>query len=119
MTAREWLAKRAELEAAATEGPWEAPEAVLGVAATTVFGPEYAHVLYHSRDHGTAAWVADARTSAPAMRKALEAVLELHPQEPFEMPNGKTWVRCGRCSHASNRPCPTVAAVEAALGVES
>lgn len=124
MTARDWLAKRAELEAAASEGPWEAPEAILGVAATTVFGPERTHALYHTGDHGTAAWVADARTTAPAMRKALEAVLAIHHQRPWEALKDSMYFgqaefpdQCDHCRRAY--PCTTVDALTAALGGES
>lgn len=43
---------------------------------------------------------------------AVERVRALHEPEPFEMPNGATWYRCGRCQHVSDRPCATIRALD-------
>ena len=53
--------------------------------------------------------VADERDRLAA---AVERVQALHAPEPFEMPNGEVWYRCGRCQHASSRPCPTRRALD-------
>ena len=50
----------------------------------------------------------DAADERDRLAAAVERVRALHAPEPFEMPNGEVWYRCGRCQHASNRPCPTL-----------
>lgn len=61
----------------------------------------------------------DTRRDLRTACNALEAVLELHDSEsshysPFA---GRTVTTCGACGES--RPCPTVIAITAALGVES
>lgn len=79
MTTTDPRARLDEIKAradAATEGPWEAPETILGLPATTVFGPKRRHVLYHTGTHIDAEFVAHARTEHPAMAAALTDVLD-------------------------------------------
>ena len=54
----------------------------------------------------------DAADERDRLAAAVERVRALHEPEPFEMPNGDTWYRCGRCQHASDRPCPTLRALD-------
>ena len=73
MSAAEWIAKRRELLAAATEGPW-APEDVYGLVAPTKIDG-YTHPVERAETirQGAAddALIADARTSLPAIAEAL------------------------------------------------
>ena len=90
MTAADWLAERARIEQAASEGPWEhegvgeiiqhfsLPEPATIVSTDVAcmgycYGGSAAGV---ERDED-AEFIADARTSAPKMRAALEAVLAI------------------------------------------
>ena len=109
VSAEEWLAERARIEQAATEGPWEingAGEYVSGVG--LMVGPGDDGVSGADVD-----FITDARTAMPKMRAALEAVLALHWGEPYAQGPGY----CAECEH--QWPCPTVAAITAALGAES
>ncbi len=54
----------------------------------------------------------DLRDERGRLAAAVERARALHAPEPFEMPNGEVWYRCGRCQHASNRPCPTRRALD-------
>lgn len=140
MSAADWLAERARIEQAASEGPWEingAGEYVSGVG--LMVAPDDGGVS------GTnAEFIADARTAMPKMRAALEAVLKLH--EPvavyaqadececgnedhtiieseqgddlcWDTPTGEQ--RCGECLDEDggyiDYPCPTVVLIREAL----
>jgi len=54
----------------------------------------------------------DAADERDRLAAAVERVRALHAPEPFEMPNGEVWYRCGRCQHASSRPCATLRALD-------
>ena len=162
MTAADWLAERARIEQAATEGPWEndgggeinqhfsLPEPWATVVSTDVACMAYCYggsAAGVERDED-AEFIADARTSAPRMRAALEAVLALHETVAvyaqadececgnedhtiiesgqgddlcWDTPTGE--LCCPECldedSGAIDYPCPTVAEIAKALGVES
>ena len=127
-TAADWLAERRRIEQAASEGPWEhegvgeisqhfsLPEPATVVSTDVAcmgycYGGSAAGV---ERDED-AAFIADARTSAPKMRAALEAVLALHPWECLEC-EGIDLDASPRCGHCYEPwPCPTVAAITEAL----
>ena len=115
MSAADWIAERHRIEQAASEGPWEingAGEYVSGVG--LMVAPDDGGVS------GTdVEFIADARTAMPKMRAALEAVLALHPWECLEC-EGIDLDASPRCGHCYEPwPCPTVAAIAEALGVES
>ena len=76
---------------------------------------------YVSIQPGDAALIADARTSLPAALDALEAVLALHSPDPAPRSWGVGAEVCSECSgdEFAPYPCPTVAAIEAALRCES
>ena len=132
MSAADWLAERARIEQAASEGPWEhegvgeiiqhfsLPEPATIVSTDVAcmgycYGGSAAGV---ERDED-AEFIADARTAMPKMRAALEAVLALHPWECLEC-EGIDLDASPRCGHCYEPwPCPTVAAIAEALGVES
>lgn len=65
-----------------------------------------------SNARADAEFIVDARTALPKALDALEAVLALHCAEPYAQ--GPDY--CTECEHRS--PCPTVAAITEALGVE-
>ena len=125
MSAEEWLAERARIEQAATDGPW--------IAATGAYGwdhdDEATHVWHREPIGGgtykalikivdnelnqtapeDAEFIADARTTMPKMRAALEAVLALHWGEPYAQGPGY----CAECEH--RWPCGTYGAITEAL----
>ena len=121
MSAADWLAERRRIEQAATDGPWMS-EWDTSDEWWTIHGqpnptkgdermvcPEVA-TLQHSEDWtADAEFIADARTSAPKMRAALEAVLALHWGEPYAQ--GPDY--CAECEHLW--PCETYAAITEAL----
>ena len=124
----EWIAKREQLEQAATEGPWhwepssmagkwptlveslatEDGEAVLLGWGDDAFGIE--------GDPADREFIADARTSLPAALAALKAVLDEHPRYEGDFSDF-----CGHCQARGEGvwPCPTVTAIHAALRGES
>ena len=117
MSAAEWIAKRRELLADATEGPWAAEYSSLHRdcvvphdARSTREAVAQTRLL---RAAGDAALIADARTSLPRALDALEAVLA--PHQMHEVPGGQRW--CLHCG--GDWPCPTVDAAETALRGES
>lgn len=126
---RDWIAKREQLEQAATEGPWFQdawdPGIVRGGDGRywSIFESEMGHDA--AAAPSDAAFIADARTSLPAALAALKAVLELH--RPVEVEPSDTI--CGECSFQLPNgryfgkvvewPCSTVATIEAALWGES
>ena len=130
MTASDWIAERRRIEQAATDGPWMSewdtsdewwtihgqPNPTKGDERSVC--PEVA-TLQHSEDWtADVDFIADARTAMPKMRAALEAVLALHPWECLEC-EGIDLDASPRCGHCYEPwPCPTVAAIAEALGVE-
>ena len=126
MTAAEWIAKRRELLAAATEGPW-APEDVYGLVAPTKIDG-YTHPVERAETirQGAAddALIADARTSLPRALDALEAV----PKEAWRIESGHhfhgTTCTCGYASHRARDRTehltrPLTDAIETALRGEA
>ena len=126
MKAREWIAKRRELLAAATEGPWS-PEDVYGLVAPTKIDG-YTHPVERAETirQGAAddALIADARTSLPRALDALEAVLK----EVWRIESGHhfhgTTCTCGYASHRARDRTehltrPLTDAIEAALRGDS
>ena len=90
MNATEWIAKRRELAAEATVGPWEWLAYGGGMQLVRHNAPYHDHNILKTTDDWPpytqdAAFIADARTSLPRALGALEAVLEvvrLHRREP-------------------------------------
>lgn len=122
MSAADWIAEQRRIEQAATEGPWD--------TSTTSWEPEARMVdVPDGDDEMSLAWeaggglcvmsradaefIADARTSLPKMRAALEAVLALHWGEPYAQGPGY----CAECEHLW--PCETYSAITEALEVEA
>ena len=121
MTAADWIAERRRFEQAATEGPWEAgtgdgdPRPHVWTSRSSGCVAEITYVV--PNDYGDvrpddAVFIAEARTSLPKMRAALEAVLALHWGEPCAQ--GPDY--CAECEHLW--PCETYSAITEALGVE-
>ena len=91
MSAAEWIAKRRELLAAASEGPWfqdaDDPGLVWGEQRSdgdgywSLFASETGHDA--AAQPSDAALIADARTSLPRALDALEAVLKAHRPVSF------------------------------------
>lgn len=119
---------------AATEGPWEwegeSDEAwpqgensliARGDAEDLVIG-SWGHDAYGiTVDDPDAEFIAASRTTVPALLDALEKVLELHHPIPCTITDRHGVSDSTVCDHCLNPewPCPTVAAVTAALaGVE-
>lgn len=90
MSAADWLAERARIEQAATDGPWvrewSTPDQwwIIHGQPNPAKGddrmvcPEVATLNHREDWTADAAFIADARTAMPKMRAALEAVLALH-----------------------------------------
>ena len=121
MTAADWIAEQRRVEQAATEGPWEAgtgdgdPHPHVWTSRSSACVAEITYVV--PNDYGDvrpddAVFIAEARTSLPKMRAALEAVLALHWGEPCAQ--GPDY--CAECEHLW--PCETYSAITEALGVE-
>ena len=121
MTAADWIAEQRRIEQAATEGPWEAgtgdgdPHPHVWTSRSSACVAEITYVV--PNDYGDvrpddAVFIAEARTSLPKMRAALEAVLALHWGEPCAQ--GPDY--CAECEHLW--PCETYSAITEALGVE-
>ena len=130
MSAADWLAERRRIEQAATDGPWMS-EWDTSDEWWTIHGqpnptkgdermvcPEVA-TLQHSEDWtADVDFITDTRASLPKALDALEAVLALHPWECLEC-EGIDLDASPRCGHCYEPwPCPTVAAITKALGVE-
>ena len=156
MSAADWITERARIEQAATDGPWvrewSTPDQwwIIHGQPNPAKGddrmvcPEVATLNHREDWTADAEFIADARTSAPKMRAALEAVLALH--EPvavyaqadececgneghaiieseqgddlcWDTPTGEQ--RCGECldedSEYIDYPCPTVVLIREAL----
>lgn len=136
MTAVARLAAIKEREQNATEGPWEWGPVVEESAFLMVAGAGYRKVLDAWGMHTDGflygkpedrAFIAHARTDIPALVAAVEKVLELHRPGKFHMrlTDGGWRYRCAGCGRPwdldakdgqTTRPCPTVRAVEEALG---
>jgi len=119
---------------AATEGPWETVRVydnVYEVQLPDAPKPTESHFatsdLQNRFLHNDAEFVAHARTDVPVLVAAVEAVLELHK----EVGSWRSGVyQCGQCAelcHSTSGlgcedpidavwPCPTVVAIQAALG---
>lgn len=132
-TITEYLAEQKRLAEAATEGPW-APwldqdgqahmngmlmvgnaAAVIPDGETWIEGVDV-NPIAHTYTPEDRAFIAAARSSVPRMIAALEAVTALHRRVSAPWPHsGGTFV-----CRADNGlwPCPTIRAVEAALGGE-
>ena len=119
MTAADRLDEIQARADAATDGPWEGDYGHFGtgiVAGRVRTGPNVIGSMWRPSD-GT--FTAHARTDVPRLVAALRAVLDLHKPR-----NGND--DCGHCVNPADAhwgipwPCPTVRAIEAALGeVES
>ena len=104
----DWIAKRRELLAAATEWPWEIRS--YGPRKYSVYAPRWPGIIAELGNGAEdATLIADARTSLPRALDALEAVLA--PHQLHEVPGGQRW--CLHCG--GDWPCPTVAALTEAL----
>ena len=133
MSAAEWIIQRRDLLDAATDGPW-VREWSTSDQWWTIHGqpnpakgdgrmvcPEVA-MLNHREDWtADVDLIADARTSLPAALDALVAVLGLHQASPAPRSWGVGAEVCGGCGGDEfvPHPCPTVAAIEAALRGDS
>ena len=123
----EWIAKREQLEGAATPGPWhweppsgddwpahdESLATEDGEAVLLGWGYDASGIEGAPADRE---FIADARTSLPAALAALKAVLDEHPRYEGDFSDF-----CGHCQARGEGvwPCPTVTAIHAALGDES
>ena len=121
---RETLARIRKQADAATEGPWTwATHSTADGDEWAVFSPkDWALATNQDGWAGDAEFIAASRTTVPAVLDALEAVLEVHkPGLPYMLDVPEA---CEHCSENEDErevayPCPTVAAVTAALaGVE-
>ena len=130
MSARDWIAARRELLDAATEGPWLSTDVYPLVSPVQIDG--FAHPVERAEAVAQAgadsALIADARTSLPMALDALHGVLAKHYEGDSSYgyaPNGD-YVDLGPCCETCGTngeygvpwPCPTVAAIAGALGVE-
>jgi hypothetical protein len=135
VTARDALAVIRERAEAATVGPWEGScvyvdmsthEHEYGVI-TASHGDTVCDLPWRKDDfeapHGTdaadAEFIAHARTDAPALVKALEAVLAIHQPEWTSDHHGGGFYRCSADDWTlddETPACPTVSAIETALG---
>lgn len=123
-TITEYLAEQKRLAEAATEGPWDSyrPNAayrVYELCSTTPQGlnDTLAEVYGHNASDDSEFIVA-ARESVPRLVAALEAVVALHSREVIAIHEGYgEEAVCSPC--LSHWPCPTIRAIEAALGGET
>lgn len=109
----------AEIKAAeddASAGPWIAEKSMYGVVANVRALESGAQVVYDRAgacDYpADAAFIAASRTWLPALREAVEAVLELHGKCLCEDTSEIGWHCAG---DIDSWPCPTVVAITAAL----
>lgn len=135
MTAQERITEWAALADKATRGPWRylsrnaisTPPIDIDEAN---WGPEghSGYRIHTAQDTGAwkyadAALFAASRTAVPAMAAALTAVLERHHRRVWSILSGDSATfaqteypdQCDHCRRAY--PCPTVEAIETALGV--
>ena len=117
MSAADWIAERARIEQAATDGPWvrewSTPDQwwIIHGQPNPAKGddrmvcPEVATLNHREDWTADAEFIADSRTALPKALAALEAVLALWPDaDP-----------CDCCVHVD---CEVVRAIAKALGVE-
>lgn len=125
--AREWLAKREQLEEAATEGPWfqdsDDPGLVWGEQRSdgdghwSLFASETGHDA--TAQPQDAEFIADARTELPAALAALKAVLEFATDERNKI--SRTYISQPDTAYAgyANAMDDVIRTIEAALRGES
>lgn len=136
----EFLAEQKRLTEAATGGVWEAcdmnegmcpPRPLWGVVNEAYYNPAadddeeagYVEVEIHVGDKADAEFIAAARSSVPRMIAALEAVMEIHSrgETSYHPAQGMVTTEEDRiedgCQWCQDPwPCPTISAIEAALG---
>lgn len=123
------LARVAELDSAATDGPWEVdPEFVsdnglryrsprVYVEGWSGYPVNDACEIILPATNEDATLSAEYRTAAPAMARALQAVLEVHERKQFEDEPSESY--CDNCQRTAGIwPCSTVRAITRALEVE-
>jgi hypothetical protein len=107
------MRERAE---AANRGPWEA---ALGSVRAPVYADGRTARVCHGPVPADAEFIAHARTDVPALVKGHEAVLEIHKPEYTSDQHGGGYYRCS-ADHWTlddqTSSCPTVTAIETALG---
>ena len=119
---QDWLDEGKALTAESTEGPWEVRmgNPTMGGEVWTLRtggqpGIKMA-VNEYQFGEGNSRFIADARTRLPQALDALQAVLDLHQPVKF-FGHSATWLRCTQ--GCSAWPCPTVQAIQTALGAEA
>ncbi len=123
MSALEWLdAVRARLDAA-TPGPWDAARPDFRFPAHVITGgPSNTDLVATNVPERDAALVAHAQTDLDRMERALRGVTLMHTPEPQELKTIDGFDRivfCRECGlEWGDSGCPTVAAIEEALGNE-
>lgn len=127
MTALDRLAEIQARADKATGGPWHEGEGMSFVRARIVYDMvtdnrhvTTSHVLADVTRNHDAEFIAHSRTDVPRLVAALRAVLALHVEIEYPFPDDDESPIRG-CSGCGGRewPCPTVRAVEAALGEAS
>ena len=122
-----WLDQGKTLADQATEGPWEArsSEATMNDRAEWKIGKHNRPQALRSVMRGSdAAFIADARTRLPQALAALQAVLDMH--RPSTADTGEEEILfCPECfdvedvGEVDTWPCPTVQAIQNALGTDA
>lgn len=128
MTATERLAEINARAEAATEGPWAHWNPADGPSHMEIGGKVAWKSLRTGSQYGDdekiphwadAAFIAHARTDVPALVAALEAVLEVHQHFEYSDSRGDG-AGCNECRYDDGShmeyPCPTVEAINEALG---
>ena len=118
----DWIDKGKALTAESTEGPWEArmESPTMGGEVWTLRTAGQPGIKMVVSEYqfgeGNAQFIADARTRLPQALNALQAVHDLHQPVKF-FGHSATWLRCTQGCPAW--PCPTVQAIQDALGAEA
>ena len=124
----DWLDTTQRLDVAATPGPWETVEdtARRGHITAPVDDPEEGAFVTHCEEcmgyvlsAANAEWIAHARTALPQAVAALQAVIELHqPRSAVtRSASGHLVDTPGPCTACDwDWDCPTIAAIQDALG---
>jgi hypothetical protein len=119
-TTRDRLAQIAQRVERATEGPWVTDGSLLGTPARNRITPRgRVGQTWGLRWREDLEFIAHARTDIPAMHAALTAVLALHGSDghtPDDCGEPDCWEGCMECTEPY--PCPTVRAINDALGGE-
>ena len=114
MTRLDEIKARAE---AGTSGLWVNPHGAMEKYGYEFINSPSGIVASKIDNHANAEFIAQSRTDVPALVAAVEAVLAIHvPIDPDSIGRNK---RCRSCTAAygfSVCPCPTVVAIQAALG---